>query len=574
MNLNGNEVKQLILPETMRKTILEAVHDQVGHQAAEKTIHLARQRCFWVGMTANITKYCQNCTRCILAKSGKKLKTSTGTLAAKKPLEILAMDFTVLEKSSGGIENVLVLTDVFTRFTQAVPTRDHKAHTVARVLIKDWFLKFGVPRRLHSDQGRNFESQIIKQLCTMYGIKKSRTTPYHPEGNAQCERFNRTLHDRLRTLAPEQKKKWPEHLPELIYAYNATPHASTGYSPYYLFFGREPTLPIDHLLGMTDENPSVENHHERLITALKRAAEKSEKEVLRRRKNTNRDDTEIPELAVGTRVFVRNRGVKGRNKIQDYWSDVPYKVVKRPYPERQVYVVEPLLGDGPTKVLNRRDVLDTGELVREDCSPEVEQLIDLSDGGVDSSSSEGELEIQLIAPVPERNHATRSSSRNHHRKSSKSPGVGNVSELIDFSDATSEAKASTEFHNVNPRLQQAGEQFPDPEGPHDDVTEDLTPVNDNHPTTDCLKEPDDSLPVMTEPELLPVPDPVMEPDVEPVAPRRTLRSTAGKHSNPYNTPRSVMQQEVAAPIDPQVLAQISETQLLLARMISGFQGHI
>lgn len=181
-----------------------------------------------------------------------------GSLTAKRPLEVLAMDFTVLERSNSGIENVLVLTDVFTKSTQTVTTKDQKAVTVAKALVKEWFVRFGEPKRIHSDQGRNFEGEVIEELCKVYGIVKSRTSPYHPQGNGQCERLNRTMHNRLRTLDASKKKKWPELLPQLVHAYNCTPHSSTtGYSTYYLFFGREPNLLVDYALVLQDESDEL-----------------------------------------------------------------------------------------------------------------------------------------------------------------------------------------------------------------------------------------------------------------------------------------------------------------------------
>ena len=142
------------------------------------------------------------------------------------------------------------MTDIFSMYTLAIPTKDQTARTVAKVLIKEWLNKLGISKRNHNDQGKSFENRIISELCKLYDISKSKTTPYHPQGNSQCERFNRTLQDLL--LERAKKQKWSDYLQELVYIYNCTPHASTGTSPYHLYFGIEPRLPVDNFLRDTD----------------------------------------------------------------------------------------------------------------------------------------------------------------------------------------------------------------------------------------------------------------------------------------------------------------------------------
>jgi transposase InsO family protein len=330
------DLTQILLPECLRDLVLESLHDHNGHQGIERTFKMIRQRCYWPQMFMDIRNYCKRCERCAVSKNPPpKVHTSMGHLTASEPLECVAIDFSILEKAQG-LENVLVLTDVFSKWTIAVPTRDQTAQTVAKVLVNELFFKFGVCKRIHSDQGKCFEAEIIQQLCNLYRVKKTRTTAYHPQGNGQYERFNRTLHDLLRSLPPARKRKWPEYIRELVFSYNLTPHASTGYSPYFFMYGRDPYLPIDFLLGR-NSTATTDINYDRWIELhsdkLKFAYDRAKSEIQRNeddRKQRHDDRRTQNELQIGDQVYIRNRGVKGRDKIQDKWKSEVYTIVDKP----------------------------------------------------------------------------------------------------------------------------------------------------------------------------------------------------------------------------------------------------
>ena len=343
----GEVVLQVLLPAALKDKVLMEVHQNHGHQGVGRTLELLRQRCYWPGMSSDVRRWCQTCERCQVAKdSGPPVRSFMGHLLASEPNEILAMDFTLLEPTHNGLENVLVLTDVFSKYTLAIPTRDQRASTVAQVLVTEWFSKFGVPARIHSDQGLNFESVLIQQLCGLYNIEKSRTTPYHPAGNGQCERFNRTLHDLLRTLPLSRKREWHSCLPQILHAYNTTPHQSTGESPFFLMFGREARLPVDFLLGRVQDpvggtvNDWVREHQTRLHLAFENVRNRL-REVAQRRKENHDQSVRSEPLVVGQAVRLKEFGWKGRHKIQDRWNPVVHRVTKAPHGNGAVYTVAP-----------------------------------------------------------------------------------------------------------------------------------------------------------------------------------------------------------------------------------------
>ena len=165
---------------------------------------------------------------------------------------MMAMDILgPLPQSTAGNVYVLVVADYFTRWMEVFPMPNQEAATVASKLVDEVFCRFAMPEQLHSDQGRQFEAEVISHICKLLQIEKIRTTPYHPQSDGLVERFNRTLLSMLSTTIDEHPLEWEDHLRKVCFAYNTSVQATTGYSSYFLMFGREARLPVD-LLYQTD----------------------------------------------------------------------------------------------------------------------------------------------------------------------------------------------------------------------------------------------------------------------------------------------------------------------------------
>ena len=250
LDIDNEKKHLLLLPTCFIEQVLTGLHNDMGHPGKDRTLSLLRDRFYWPGMTSDTENWIKNCGRCIRRKSKTDVRAPLVNITSHYPLELVCIDYLTLEPSQGNISNILVITDHFTRFAVAIPTKNQTAKTTADVLYREFIVRYGIPARLHSDQGTNFESQLIKELCDLMGIKKSRTTPYHAAGNGMTERFNRTLISMLGTLEEDKKKNWKQFLAPLVHAYNCIRRESTGYSPYQLLFGREPRLPVDIAFGL------------------------------------------------------------------------------------------------------------------------------------------------------------------------------------------------------------------------------------------------------------------------------------------------------------------------------------
>ena len=233
----------------------------------------------------------------------------------------------------------------------------------ARILWDNFICHYGFPEKFISDQGRNFESNLIRELCKIAGVKKLHTTPYHPQGN---ERFNSTLCNMLDTLSEEEKSDWKSYLSCMAHAYNCTKHAFTTYSPYFLMFGRHPKLPINVEFGLPKHNCNdnssksryVQKLRRRLNYAFKKASKYSDQQAQKYKSSCDKS-IKGPQLQERDVVLVKIVAHKGRHKLQDKWEPEEYVVIEQPIAGTPVHNVQPVNG-GNIRTLHRNLLLPIG----------------------------------------------------------------------------------------------------------------------------------------------------------------------------------------------------------------------
>ena len=396
---------RMVLPKIYHKRVYEELHENMGHLGAERVTELARERFYWPFMRADITHYVTKVCRCLKQrKPPTHVNAPLQPILSTAPFQLVSMDYVHLEPSSGGYQYILVIMDHYTRFAQAYATRDKSAKTAADKLFNDFIMRFGFPETIHHDQGGEFENKLFYNLEKLSGVKHSRTTPYHPQGNGQVERFNRTLLSMLRALPEKQKTRWRDHLNKVVHAYNCTRHDSTGFSPFYLLFGRTPRLPIDLMFGLKPPEgystypEYVRNWRRAMKEAYNLASAQARKsaDIGKRQYDKKVRHTALCE---GDRVLVRNMTERGGpGKLRSYWEREIY-VVTQKRKDMPVYEVTPESGNGRTRILHRNLLLP--------CSF---------------------LPVETHLKSPKRRHAV--SRRTHRQQTSKEETTGTIDEDI------------------------------------------------------------------------------------------------------------------------------------------------
>ena len=256
---------QAMVPLGHRRAILKYAHDikASGHLGINKTMSKIRQRYYWPGLQNDIKSYIAGCEKCSKRKDPIRTKQAPMQIVRSGyPFERIAIDilgeFPITEK---GNKYILVIGDYFTKWTECFPMPNMEAVTVAKILVNEVIVRFGIPNQIHSDQGKQFESKLFKELCQLLQIDKTRTTPYHPQSDGMVERFNRTLVTMLSNFVNDHHTDWDELIPYVLMAYRSCEHETTGLTPNMLMLGREVSTPLDIMYEMPHSIKPIPVHN-------------------------------------------------------------------------------------------------------------------------------------------------------------------------------------------------------------------------------------------------------------------------------------------------------------------------
>ena len=244
---------QFLVPASLRKEILKLMHDSPisGHLGKKKTCARVLQHFYWYGIRDDVQNWIRQCDTCGSIKAPpRRYRAPLGVMPVGAPLDRLGTDFLgPLPLTPRGNRHILVVTDYFTKWVEIFAVPDQTAVTTAEVILNEVIARFGCPYEIHSDQGRNFESQIFAELCRLLEVRKTRTSPGNPKCNGQTERFNKTLIRLIKAYLKGQDREWDRNLGCLAAAYRASQHESTHMTPNLLMLGREVRLPAEIMFG-------------------------------------------------------------------------------------------------------------------------------------------------------------------------------------------------------------------------------------------------------------------------------------------------------------------------------------
>lgn len=329
---------QLVLPPPLRFEVLVNAHDDLtgGHLGVFKTYEKLRDRYYWKGMYKDVEHWVRSCQDCQTRKKPRNNhRAPLLPIPVSAPWERLAMDVLgPLPVTLNGARYIVVFVEFLTKWPEIFPVKNIDAVTIARLITDEIIPRHGAPRTLLSDRGQNFLSNLVREVCKLYSIKKLNTTAYHPQCDGLVERLNSTLCQTLSMFVSRSQKDWDLFIPAALLAFRTSPSEATGESPFYLLYGREPLLPMDvSLLPPTDPASSIAEHRRRIVSQIELAQQLAKQNIMRaqQKMKTHYDKrAKDPDFIVGEKVWIFTpKTYKGLSKKLLHNFHGPYRIVEK-----------------------------------------------------------------------------------------------------------------------------------------------------------------------------------------------------------------------------------------------------
>ncbi|CEP10273.1 hypothetical protein, partial, partial [Parasitella parasitica] len=301
-----------------------------GHFGVDKTLAKVKEIGWWPNMHTDVefwVKSCEGCQRFKVRNDSQRhpMKPITPTFVG----EVWATDIAILPESMNGERYLLVIMEYLTKWVVAVPLKSFDTGSIVRVLLYEVVLKFGLPKRLLSDNGTNYISEAMNMVCSRLGISRSLTSVEHPQSDGLVERMNRTLKTSLSIVVGGNMRTWSQHLPFVVFAYNTARQASTKFSPFEVMFGRKAVLPLLPSVEIDDPktyaskqwgeflNEEIPIIHAKALENIKKAQEQQIKQYNKKAKS-------LIKFKVGDLVLRKNHKMMSFPK--ERWTG-PWKVL-------------------------------------------------------------------------------------------------------------------------------------------------------------------------------------------------------------------------------------------------------
>lgn len=318
---------------TAQDQIKEVVHNfhmtpTSGHIGQHRMYLKIREKFKWKNMKTDITNYVKQCSLCKINKVHRHTREKqVVTTTPSKPFEVLSAD-TVgpFMRTNNGNRYVLTIQCNLTKYVIFIPIPTKEASVIAKALVEQFILIYGKFSELRTDQGTEYNNEVLEKICKLLSIKQTFSTAYHPQSIGALERNHRCLNEYLRCFTNAHKTDWDDWIKYYTFNFNTTPHIEHGYTPYELVFGQKAKLPHDFDKN-TNHEPiyNIEQYFNELKFRLQKTNEIAKENLIKRKETrqlTDYDKYHPIDLKIGDQIYISN---ENRKKLDPFYLG-PYTV--------------------------------------------------------------------------------------------------------------------------------------------------------------------------------------------------------------------------------------------------------